>query len=48
MQVGAFITDIAIYSDPLAGRFHFRCEFDDRSMNPDLASYSALGDCRSG
>lgn len=39
MQAGAFITDIANYSDPVAGSFHFRCEFDDRSMNPDLTGF---------
>ena len=31
-QLGAFITEIANYSDPVSETFHMRCVFDDRQM----------------
>lgn len=33
LEVGAFITEISNYSDPVSETFHLRCVFDDRQMS---------------
>jgi formyltetrahydrofolate deformylase len=44
LEVGAFITEISNYSDPVTGTFHLRCVFDDRRMTVDFATFSSRFD----
>ena len=37
---GAFITEVANYSDPVSETFHMRCVFDDRQMNLSFDEFS--------
>ncbi|MEE9368597.1 MAG: formyltetrahydrofolate deformylase [Pontiella sp.] len=36
---GAFITEIANYSDPISNRFFLRCAFDDRQMQSSIEEF---------
>ncbi|QFU75571.1 formyltetrahydrofolate deformylase [Halioglobus maricola] len=38
-DVGAFITEVSNYSDPVSDTFHMRCVFDDRQMTVSLAEF---------
>ncbi|MEQ9394840.1 formyltetrahydrofolate deformylase [Haliea sp.] len=40
LQVGAFITEISNYSDPVTATFHLRCVFDDRAMTVSFEEFS--------
>ncbi|PLW82031.1 formyltetrahydrofolate deformylase [Kineobactrum sediminis] len=39
LEVGAFITEISNYSDPVSNTFHLRCVFDDRAMTVDFMEF---------
>jgi len=39
LDVGAFITEISNYSDPVSETFHLRCVFDDRQMTVSLDEF---------
>jgi len=39
LDAGAFITEIANYSDPVTGTFHLRCVFDDRQLVMPLEAF---------
>lgn len=38
-DMGAFITEISNYSDPVAETFHLRCAFDDRQMKVSIEEF---------
>ena len=38
-EVGAFITEVSNYSDPVSETFHMRCVFDDRQMTVSLDEF---------
>lgn len=35
-ELGAFVTEISNFSDPVSGTFHLRCLFDDRQMTASI------------
>ncbi len=47
-ELGAFITEVSNYSDPVSNTFHMRCVFDDRQMTASIdefrAKFSAIAD----
>ncbi len=38
-ELGAFVTEISNYSDPVTETFHLRCVFDDRHMNVSFDAF---------
>jgi len=40
-ELGAFITEISNYSDPVSETFHMRCVFDDRQMTVSFDEFRA-------
>ena len=38
-ELGAFITEVSNYSDPVSETFHMRCVFDDRQMTVSLDEF---------
>lgn len=38
-ELGAFITEVSNYSDPVSETFHMRCVFDDRQMTVSLEEF---------
>ena len=40
LELGAFITEISNYSDPVSQTFHLRCVFDDRQMTVGFDAFS--------
>jgi len=38
-EVGAFVTEVSNYSDPVSETFHMRCVFDDRQMTVSLEEF---------
>ncbi|MEM1111746.1 MAG: formyltetrahydrofolate deformylase [Pseudomonadota bacterium] len=38
-ELGAFVTEVSNYSDPVSETFHLRCVFDDRQMTVTLAEF---------
>ncbi|QIB67069.1 formyltetrahydrofolate deformylase [Kineobactrum salinum] len=38
-EVGAFVTEVSNYSDPVSETFHMRCVFDDRQMTVPLQEF---------
>ena len=41
-ELGAFVTEISNYSDPVAETFHLRCVFDDRQMTVSIDEFERL------
>lgn len=38
-ELGAFVTEISNYSDPVTKTFHLRCVFDDRQMSVGISDF---------
>ncbi len=40
-ELGAFVTEVSTYSDPVSETYHMRCVFDDRQMSVSLEEFRA-------